>query len=203
MRGTKNFVFLFFTLSMIFGNPTSAKEKPFLIELNLQEKFGGLDVPSEQILANPCDMVISSEGLIYILDSKDNDIKVFEKDGSFLKCFGRTGQGPGEFGRPWSLSIVEGKIYVTDTGNRRVQVFSDDGEYLRSYKVPVEYGRGISFDEKGNIYLNTKGFRKSKLISVYDIQGNLLNEFGDLEGESIEYYDYTQIKEQIMDGKIL
>jgi len=179
-----------------------AEEKPFIKKLKLIEKFGGIDVPSEQILANPCDIAISPEGFIYVLDSKDNNLKVFNKNGTFIKCIGRKGQGPGEFVRPWTISIIEGKIYINDTGNRRVQVLSKNGEYLRSYKVPAEYGTGMAFDDKGRLYLNTKGFRSSKLISVHDNQGNLLNEFGNLEGDSIEYYDFIQIKKQIKDGKI-
>ena len=53
-------------------------------------------IPREEILANPCDLAISSEGFIYILDSRDNNIKVFKKDGAFIKCYGQQGQGPGD-----------------------------------------------------------------------------------------------------------
>jgi DNA-binding beta-propeller fold protein YncE len=195
-------LFAFWMLSFFFCLPAFVEEEPFSKELNLLNKFGGLDVPSEQILANPCDIAISSKGFIYVLDSEDNNLKVFEKDGIFFKCIGRKGQGPGEFVRPWTVSIAEDNICITDTGNRRVQIFSKDGMYLRSYKVPVGYGVGLAFDEKGSLYLNTKGFRSPKLISAHDNQGNLLMEFGNLEGDLIEFYDFTQIKEQIKEGKI-
>ncbi|GAH88654.1 unnamed protein product, partial [marine sediment metagenome] len=195
-------LFALWMLSSFFYLPAFVVEEPFSKELNVLNKFGGLDVPSEQILANPCDIAISSEGFIYILDSEDNNLKMFKSDGTFSKCFGRKGQGPGEFVRPWAISVIEDKFWVADTGNRRVQVFSIDGMYLRSYKVPVEYGGGLAFDEKGSIYLNTKGFRSPKLISVHDDQGNLLKKFGNLEGDLIEFYDFTLIKKQIKEGKI-
>jgi len=202
MKKKINILFAFWILSSFFYLPAFVEEKPFAKELNLLNKFGGLDVPSEQILANPCDIAISSEGFIYVLDSEDNNLKMFKRDGTFSKCIGRKGQGPGEFVRPWAISIIEDKFWVVDAGNGRVQVFSKDGIYLRSYKVPVKYGAGLAFDEKGSIYLNTKGFRSSKLISAHDNQGNLLKEFGNLESDLIEYNDFTLIKKQIKEGKI-
>ncbi len=187
---------------LISSQIAHTEKKPFITELILLSKFGGLDVPREQILANPCDLAISSEGFIYVLDSRDSNIKVFKKNGTFIKCYGKQGQGPGEFSRPWTLSIIQDNIYVTDTGNRRVQVLSKGGDPLRSYRVPVEYGSGMGFDEKGNLCVNTKGFRSPKLITSYDNQGKLITEFGDLEGDSIKYYDFILIKKQIKEGKI-
>jgi len=191
-----------FTLSFFLNQLAFAEQETFVNYLKLLDKFGGMEVPSEQILANPCDLIISPEGFIYILDSQDNNIKMFKKDGSFAKCIGRQGQGPGEFVRPWTISIIKDKIYVTDTGNRRIQVLSSEGNFIRSYKIPVEYGTGLILDSKANLFLNTKGFKSPKLISVYDNQGNLVREFGALEGNLIEYYDFTLIKKQIKEGEI-
>jgi hypothetical protein len=191
-----------FALSVFLNQPSSAGQETFVKRLSLLDKFGGMEVPKEQILANPCDLALSPEGFIYILDSQDNNIKVFEKDGTFVKRIGRQGHGPGEFVRTWTLSVIKDKIYVTDTGNRRIQIFSGDGNFTESYRVPVEYGTGMTFDSKANLFLNTKGFRSPSLISVYDNQGNFVREFGSLEGDSIKYYDFTLIKKQIKEGKI-
>lgn len=202
MKGKTNIALVFYILLFLSNQISFAEKKPFTKELILLGKFGGLDVPREQILANPCDLAVSSEGFIYVLDSRDSNIKVFKKDGTVIKCYGQQGQGPGEFRRPWTLSIIQDKIYVTDTGNRRVQVLSKEGDPLRSYRVPVEYGSGMGFDEKGNLFVNTQGFRSPKLIAAYDNQGNLITEFGALEGDAIKYYDFILIKKQIKEGKI-
>lgn len=182
----------------IIKNP----EVPSVYVLKVFDKFGGLDVPKEQTFDNPVDVAISKEGLIYILDSKDNNIKIFKEDGSYIKPIGRVGEGPGEFKRPWSLQIIKDKIYITDTGNRRIQIFTKDGRYERGYKVPIEYGYGMTFDSKGNLYMNTQGLRSQKIISIYNNQGNLLSEIGDLVGKSIMYYNFNLIKRQIKEGKI-
>ena len=189
------FYILFFPL-FFWGQESS------IHHLKMLEKFGGLDVQENQILNNPVDIAVSKKGGIYILDSKDNNIKIFREDGSFIKYFSREGSGPGEFKRPWILDILEEEIYVADTGNRRIQVFTKDGQYLRSFKVPVDFGQGMKFDSKGNIYLNTKGFRSPKIISVYNSEGHFIREIGDLEGKSFEFFDFTLIKKQIRNREI-
>jgi len=177
--------------------------KEFSIQrLKLLSKFGGMNVAENQIFNNPVDIAVCKKGRIYILDSKDNNIKIFREDGSFIKYFSREGSGPGEFKRPWILDILEEEIYVADTGNRRIQVFTKDGQYLRSFKAPVDFGQGMRFDSKGNIYLNTKGFRSPKIISVYNSKGHFIREIGDLEGKSFEFFDFTLIKKQIRNGEI-
>jgi len=165
-------------------------------------RFGGLDVPREQMFGNPVDLKIAQDGKIYILDSKDSDIKVFQKDGTFIRRLGREGSGPGEFKRPWTLHVLGDYLYVSDTGNGRFQVLTKGGTYQKSVRLPVEFGQGMAFDNRANIYLNTRGFRSSKIISAYDQQGNLIREFGDLEGRAIQFYDLTLIKKQIKNNEI-
>jgi len=46
------------------------------------------------------DINIDNKGNIYTLDSGDNMIRIFDKDGNFKNTFGRSGQGPGEFEYP-------------------------------------------------------------------------------------------------------
>lgn len=173
-----------------------------LQHLKILDKFGGLEVSEEQVLGNPVDMSLSKSDQIYVLDSKDNNIKIYLKDGTFIKSIGRKGSGPGEFIRPWKLEIINEKIYVADTGNGRIQVLDEDGKYQRSYKIPVSFGLGMTFDSEGKAYLNTRGFRSPKLISIYDNQGNLIREVGQLEGKSFQASDFSVIKKQIRGGEI-
>lgn len=174
----------------------------FVHQLNMMNKFGGLYVPVEQSFDNPVGIAVSEEGKIYILDSNDNNIKVFQNDGAFLKTIGREGDGPGELRRPWIFKFIRDRIYIADANNRRVQVIDMDGKYEAGYKAPIAFGKGMAFDAQGNLYLNTQGLRSPNLISVYDNQGNFLKEFGGLEGKSFDFYDFTLIKGQIKKGQI-
>lgn len=58
-----------------------------VFNLKLLEKFGGLDVPAEQYFDTPVDLSVDKDGKIYVLDSRDNNIKVFKEDGIFVQIF--------------------------------------------------------------------------------------------------------------------
>ena len=49
---------------------------------------------------------------------------IFNTDGSFLHCFGSTGNGQGEFNKPYAIAKdMEGKfLYISDLMNDRVVV---------------------------------------------------------------------------------
>ena len=58
---------------------------------------------------------VDNEENIYVLDSKEFHIKVFDKDGKYLISIGRPGQGPGEFELPTQIQITSQKeIMVFD-----------------------------------------------------------------------------------------
>jgi WD40 repeat protein len=161
-----------------------------------------LDVPEEQIFDVPVDLAVGPEGRIYVLDSRDNNIKVFTGEGKFLSAFSREGSGPGELSRPWIMAFVNTRLHVVDTNNGRVQVFTAEGTFQRSYKVATDFGVGMAFGPEGLLYINTRGFRSPKLIRVYDTQGEQVQEFGEVEGEPFQFSDFTVIKNDIKAGRI-
>jgi WD40 repeat protein len=177
-------------------------QQPPNTQIQYDLRFGGLDVPEEQIFDVPIDLAVGPEGRIYILDSRDNNIKVFTGDGKYISTLSREGSGPGELNRPWTLAFVNGRLHVVDTNNGRVQVFSSEGTIQRSYKVAADFGVGMAFGPEGLLYVNTRGFRSPKLIQVYDTQGQRVQEFGEVEGEPLEFFDFTAIKKDIKDGRI-
>src|SRR6188768_1011873 len=80
----------------------------------------------------PSDVTWDRAGNIYIADGfgPNNRIAKFNKDGDFLKTWGSTGAGPGQFnGVRGIASDAAGNIYVADAGNKRIQVFDGEGTF--------------------------------------------------------------------------
>ena len=81
-------------------------------------------------------MTLDSKDNIYVADSYELNISIFNSEGKFLREFGREGQGPGE------LQTIDGmcwcpkynNLYVVDRRNHRITRFSPEGEYLGEIK---------------------------------------------------------------------
>lgn len=91
----------------------------------------------DDFFLKPSDIEVDLErALIYIADSGNHRVLVFDFQGKLLKIIGRKGQGPGEFSRPTGLHILEdGGLAVADFRNRRIQIFGKDGEFVKSIKT--------------------------------------------------------------------
>jgi len=129
--------------------------------LSLKEDFsiGGAQAKNEYVLALPTSMAVDQKGYLFVLDFKESRIKVFDDAGIFVRTIGRPGQGPGEIGAAWSISLPQGskELAVHDIRNRKLTFFSTDGEFLRS--IPLRGGiGGLKTDSQGNAYVSDTQF---------------------------------------------
>ena len=97
-----------------------------------QRSIGGPPAkPAEEdpgTFARPTNVAVDAKGNIYVSDTINNRIQIFDAEGNFLSMFGRGGDGPGYFGRPKGLAVDrDGHIWVADTSMDRVQVFDQKG----------------------------------------------------------------------------
>jgi hypothetical protein len=86
--------------------------------------------------SRPTDVTWDRAGNIYIADGigANNRIAKFDKDGRFLKHWGSTGKGPGQFAGIKALAIdAQGNIYAADHGNKRIQVFDGEGTFKSEF----------------------------------------------------------------------
>lgn len=124
--------------------------------------------------------------LIYIADSGNNRVLVFDFQGKFLKIIGTKGQGPAEFSNPTGLDILEdGALAVADVGNTRIQIFDKDGKFIKSISTKgVQVADLILKDNKiytissfgsSNYSLDMSSEKGTQpLINILDDQGNLI-----------------------------
>jgi hypothetical protein len=86
----------------------------------------------------PSDVVVAPNGDIFVADGHgdetNNRVVKFRANGTFVKAWGRTGYGPGEFRTLHAIAIdSQGRVFVGDRSNNRIQLFDQDGAYLTSW----------------------------------------------------------------------
>ncbi|MFT5194483.1 MAG: sugar lactone lactonase YvrE [Cellvibrionaceae bacterium] len=106
-------------------DPYAAGELPFAPNL----------VAGQGILTRPRNVAVAADGSIFVADSGNHRIQVFDPAGAPLFAFGQNGVGEGEFNEPWGIAIDEEFVYVTDTWNNRIQKFTLEGDFVLAFGI--------------------------------------------------------------------
>ncbi len=81
--------------------------------------------------AMPSNVAVDQDGNLYVSDTLNNRVEVFDADGTFIRQFGKAGDGPGYFARPKGIAVDgDGHVWVADGVQDRVQVFTPEGRLL-------------------------------------------------------------------------
>ncbi len=81
--------------------------------------------------AKPSGVAVDKDGNLYVADTLNDRIEVFDADGVFIRTWGKNGDGPGYFARPKGVAIdSDGHVWVADGMQDRVQVFTPEGRLL-------------------------------------------------------------------------
>lgn len=114
---------------------------------------------------------VDGEENIYILDLKDVQVKVFDKNGKGLRTFGKKGKGSGELQLPYRMYLISGKeLMFYDISNRRISYYSLAGECLREISTAKQMFERTIADSKGNIvgYFFIPGERYVHELKIFD-----------------------------------
>ncbi len=88
--------------------------------------------------ARPTNVAVGPNGDVYISDTMNGRIQIFDADGTFISMFGKPGDGPGDFARPKGVALdSDGHIWVADADQNRVKVFDREGRLCAYFG---EYG---------------------------------------------------------------
>jgi len=131
----------------------------------------------------PRDVQLDSADNVYVSDTGNKRVRVYDRNGTWLRDIGSAGSAPGQLDEPSGIAITsDGKLYVADTWNRRVSVFSTNGEILYTFPVRGWYedlGNRpyLAIDESRNlVYV---GDSDAGRVLVYDTLGNCIGSFGE------------------------
>lgn len=129
-------------------------------------------------------------GLLFVADTAQNDIKVYDGTGQLVNTFGGAGEREGNLNGPTLMTFADKHLYVTDTLNARVQVYDSEGIHVRSfgerglnvgnmvrpkgvavsdgivYVVESYYGHLLAYDQKGQLLLgmNSNGMKGDRFM---------------------------------------
>ena len=129
-------------------------------------------------LREPRGLASDPQGNIYVADTKNSRIVVFDGNGNFVRAFGGAGEGDGQLKEPCGVAIgPDGLVYVADTWNHRVARFTQDGQWRGAWLAadPGFFGpRAIVF-AGGFLDVADTG---NKRIVRFDADGKVAGTFG-------------------------
>lgn len=154
------------------------------------------DMPT---FSNPMGAAWSRDGRrIYVADTDNNRIVVFDSKGRYLSEFGGFGVAkplpgaeatwdPGELNYPTDVAVGEdGTVYVADFYNDSISAFDAEGKFVRRFPDPnAVVGRGGSGQEGRGIAVTALAVNGEKIyatdqyqVCVFNARGELIKQFG-------------------------
>jgi len=135
------------------------------------------DATSASSFWGPRGIAVDDNGHVFVTDTGNKRVVVFDENGNYITEFGTAGFDPGQFDEPVGIAIDpnSGVVYVVDTWNQRVQGFkpSEDGTfYFPTIQWDVNGWFGQSLDNKPFIAVGADGH-----VFVTDPEGYRVIEF--------------------------
>ena len=124
------------------------------------------------------------DGLIYVTDSLNSRVQVFDQSGEFVHeiTTKASGASMSPYSYPFSESIEvrNGNVYVGDSSSNRIQIFDLQGEFEKQI---TSEGTGIVLEQpKDMVIYNDQIFTidsaNEELIQVINMDGSFVDRFG-------------------------
>ncbi len=119
---------------------------------------------------------------IYVADTYNNRVEIFNSSGTYVSQFGTGGTGDGQFSGPTGIAIdASNNVWLVDLGNARLQKFNSTGTYITQFGSPGS-GNGqfnwpisAAFDSSGNIWV-LDGYNAR--VQEFNSSGTYITQFG-------------------------
>ncbi len=135
-------------------------------------------------LNQPTDLSVDQAGNVYVADSKNNRIQVFDKTGKSIRIFQPSGDAA--LNEPWGIAVApDGSIYVSDTWNKNVgggigQIIKYDSNFNVIWKSDPSinlYGpRDLVVLPDGNVLVGDTG--NKRIVKLNAADGTMLGSYG-------------------------
>lgn len=112
------------------------------------------DAPAPAEFGRVTSVALGPDGLIYVADAINREIRVFDRSGSFVRALGREGEGPGEFGELQAIAWAGSTLLSMDPAVGRIGEWSVAGQWLGQRPYP---GRRSGAPTLIRFYLSESG----------------------------------------------
>jgi DNA-binding beta-propeller fold protein YncE len=147
----------------------------------------------------PRDIEVDANGLIYVADTGNHRVRVYDINGTLIRDIGTYGTQPGQLKEPVGLAISDaGELYVASTWSKTISVFKiDDGRFSRQWNVSAWNQTTETTDTGNRPYIALDNTQSRLLITdhdagrimVYDINGMPQVVFGRIANDKV--YTFT------------
>jgi DNA-binding beta-propeller fold protein YncE len=124
--------------------------------------------------SRPTAVAVDKEGNLYVSDTMNNRVQIFDADGNFISMFGKHGDKPGYFARPKGISVdADGHIWVVDSQMEAVQIYDREGTLLGFVgghgELPGRFNvpSGITIDSRNQVYVTEEFFNGRVQVFQY------------------------------------
>jgi hypothetical protein len=98
--------------------------------------IGVLDGPAEYQFSRIADAARQSDGDVVVVDGRTREVRLYRRDGKFVRTLGGPGSGPGEFQNPAQVLVTGGdSVIVWDNANYRITRFDSAGVFASVQSV--------------------------------------------------------------------
>lgn len=140
---------------------------------------------TDAFLLYGADFVVAEDGVIFVADAKDGNIKCYDPEGKLLKVVGRRGPGPEEFGSPTFCDYQTPFLSVLDSPKFKVHIYERKGraDLVKVAEIPcmmctsdiILSAKGVLVDayihtNKGKFFLTLRAFRDDVIDYLLPIE---------------------------------
>ena len=131
----------------------------------------------------PNGLRVSKKCELYVCDSKNHRVQVFDLDLNFKRLFGEKGRGKGQFSYPADVDFdSSGNIYITDIRNHRIQVFTCTERHTR-FIIPGNQRDNVTFFRPVSLLMHNENIYvtdcNSNKVWVMNTSGVIIATFGE------------------------
>lgn len=124
--------------------------------------------------SKPTNAAVDQDGNLYVTDTLNDRVEVFDADGNFIRTWGKNGDGPGNFARPKGIAIdVDGHVWVADAMLNRMQIFTSEGQLLLAFgnfgNMPGQFQAmtGLTIDKSNRVFAAEQYLGRVQMFRYY------------------------------------